>query len=152
MTSDSDTGEKESLAVVGSPLAHDSALKHVTGEAVYVDDIREPNGTLHVVPGGDTCVSWFATTHPSDYHIFGSGMEGQLEAAPAHHLHEPSSDLVIAEAAVEHGQLQSVTGWTVSFIMAAEENRVARMEKCVKAYPTLVLWPGQGPTSELPRR
>jgi len=51
MTSDSDTGEKESLAVVGSPLAHDSALKHVTGEAVYVDDIREPNGTLHVVPG-----------------------------------------------------------------------------------------------------
>ena len=28
-------------------------------------------------------------------------------------------------------------GWIMSFIRAAEENRVARMEKCVKAYPHL---------------
>ena len=32
-------------------LAHDSALKHATGEAVYVDDIIEPGGTLHLAPG-----------------------------------------------------------------------------------------------------
>ncbi|HMJ99491.1 MAG TPA: xanthine dehydrogenase molybdopterin binding subunit, partial [Reyranella sp.] len=26
---------------------HDSALKHVTGQALYIDDIAEPPGTLH---------------------------------------------------------------------------------------------------------
>jgi xanthine dehydrogenase large subunit len=42
-------------AVVHSALAHDSAVKHVTGQAVYVDDIREPAGLLHVYPGTSNC-------------------------------------------------------------------------------------------------
>src|SRR5262245_35461371 len=33
---------------VGTPLGHDSGPKHVSGEAVYVDDIPEPPGTLHI--------------------------------------------------------------------------------------------------------
>lgn len=32
-------------------IAHDSARKHVTGGAIYVDDIPEPAGTLHAAPG-----------------------------------------------------------------------------------------------------
>ncbi|WP_421852721.1 xanthine dehydrogenase molybdopterin binding subunit [Oricola sp.] len=32
---------------VGKGLAHDSALKHVTGEASYIDDMPELPGTLH---------------------------------------------------------------------------------------------------------
>ena len=32
---------------VHSPMRHDSALKHVTGQAVYIDDMPEPPGTLH---------------------------------------------------------------------------------------------------------
>jgi len=32
---------------VHTPLAHDSAHKHVTGEALYTDDIPEPPRTLH---------------------------------------------------------------------------------------------------------
>ena len=32
---------------VHSALRHDSALKHATGEAVYIDDMPEPPGTLH---------------------------------------------------------------------------------------------------------
>lgn len=36
---------------VGRPLAHDSAVKHVTGKATYIDDMLEPAGLLHVVPG-----------------------------------------------------------------------------------------------------
>jgi xanthine dehydrogenase large subunit len=36
---------------VGQPLAHDSAVLHVAGSATYIDDIREPDGVLHVVPG-----------------------------------------------------------------------------------------------------
>ena len=39
------------LAVVRQPLPHDSAPRHVTGSAAYIDDIREPAGTLHVAPG-----------------------------------------------------------------------------------------------------
>jgi xanthine dehydrogenase large subunit len=33
---------------VGAALAHDSGDKHVSGEAVYVDDIPEPPGTLQI--------------------------------------------------------------------------------------------------------
>ena len=32
---------------VGTAQRHDSALKHVTGQALYIDDIPEPPGTLH---------------------------------------------------------------------------------------------------------
>ena len=36
---------------VHAPLAHDSALKHATGEALYVDDLAEPEGLLHAAFG-----------------------------------------------------------------------------------------------------
>jgi xanthine dehydrogenase large subunit len=36
---------------VGLALAHDSAALHVQGTAIYIDDMREPEGTLHVEPG-----------------------------------------------------------------------------------------------------
>ncbi len=37
--------------VVGQPLAHESARLHVAGSAAYIDDLPEPAGTLHIVPG-----------------------------------------------------------------------------------------------------
>ena len=40
------------LRHVRQALPHDSAFKHVQGAADYVDDIREPEGTLHVAVGG----------------------------------------------------------------------------------------------------
>ncbi|WP_158045370.1 xanthine dehydrogenase molybdopterin binding subunit [Skermanella pratensis] len=43
-------GERISGAV-HSDRRHDSAHKHVTGEAVYVDDIREPAGLLNIYLG-----------------------------------------------------------------------------------------------------
>jgi xanthine dehydrogenase large subunit len=36
---------------VGLALAHDSAVLHVQGNATYIDDMREPEGLVHVVPG-----------------------------------------------------------------------------------------------------
>ena len=39
------------LQIVRKPLPHDSAPRHVTGTAAYIDDIREPSGTLHLAPG-----------------------------------------------------------------------------------------------------
>ena len=38
--------------VIRRAITHDSAVRHVTGAATYVDDMREPEGTLHVAPGG----------------------------------------------------------------------------------------------------
>ncbi len=39
------------LVSVGQPLAHDSAVGHVTGSALYVDDLPEPPGLLHLAFG-----------------------------------------------------------------------------------------------------
>ena len=36
---------------VHQPLPHDSAIKHVTGRAHYIDDLPEPAGLLHVYVG-----------------------------------------------------------------------------------------------------
>ncbi len=36
---------------VGRSLAHDSADLHVRGSATYIDDMREPEGLVHVYPG-----------------------------------------------------------------------------------------------------
>jgi xanthine dehydrogenase large subunit len=43
--------KKLATKTVGKPLAHDSAVLHVAGSATFIDDIREPEGVLHVVPG-----------------------------------------------------------------------------------------------------
>ncbi len=40
--------------IVGSPLKHDSAEKHVAGEALYIDDIAEPAGLAHAYLGLST--------------------------------------------------------------------------------------------------
>jgi xanthine dehydrogenase large subunit len=40
---------------VHTAVAHDSAVKHVTGQAIYIDDIPEPAGLLHVYFGRSTC-------------------------------------------------------------------------------------------------
>jgi xanthine dehydrogenase large subunit len=37
-----------------SPRRHDSAVRHVTGEAAYIDDLPEPAGLLHVYLGIST--------------------------------------------------------------------------------------------------
>ncbi len=44
-------GPAEGLSVVRKALAHDSAERHVLGVATFIDDIREPAGTLHLAPG-----------------------------------------------------------------------------------------------------
>ncbi len=40
---------------VRQSLPHDSAIKHVTGRAAYIDDILEPAGLLHVYFGTSRC-------------------------------------------------------------------------------------------------
>jgi xanthine dehydrogenase large subunit len=47
-----DSAPDQTLRIVGVPAWHDSAVRHVSGGAAYVDDLREPAGTLHVAAGG----------------------------------------------------------------------------------------------------
>jgi xanthine dehydrogenase large subunit len=44
-------GESPELRSVRLPIPHDSAAKHVSGAALYVDDVPEPAGLLHVAVG-----------------------------------------------------------------------------------------------------
>jgi xanthine dehydrogenase large subunit len=43
---------EHTLATVRKPLPHDSAPRHVSGTAQYIDDIPEPAGVLHIAIGG----------------------------------------------------------------------------------------------------
>ncbi|KZL17560.1 Xanthine dehydrogenase molybdenum-binding subunit [Pseudovibrio axinellae] len=49
--------ENNQLQAVGQPHKHDSARKHVSGKATYIDDMIEPVGTLHVAPGYSTAAA-----------------------------------------------------------------------------------------------
>ena len=50
-----DTGEAlRTLGAVHSAIAHDSATKHVSGQALYIDDLPEPAGLLHLYVGKST--------------------------------------------------------------------------------------------------
>ena len=46
-----DNSPDDALAIVSKPVRHDSARLHVSGAAAYIDDIREPQGTLHLAAG-----------------------------------------------------------------------------------------------------
>ncbi|HKP77939.1 MAG TPA: xanthine dehydrogenase molybdopterin binding subunit, partial [Phenylobacterium sp.] len=46
-----DAGELKRLAVLNAPIGHDSGPRHASGEALYVDDIPEPPGLLHLYVG-----------------------------------------------------------------------------------------------------
>ncbi|KAF0231351.1 MAG: xanthine dehydrogenase large [Beijerinckiaceae bacterium] len=43
--------DRTTLNAVRKPLPHDSAIRHVTGSAPYIDDLPEPQGTLHIALG-----------------------------------------------------------------------------------------------------
>lgn len=53
-TTNQDTKNKGFNTGVFQRLTHDSASRHVTGEAVYIDDMSELDGTLHVQVGLST--------------------------------------------------------------------------------------------------
>ncbi|MEJ8569713.1 xanthine dehydrogenase molybdopterin binding subunit [Elongatibacter sediminis] len=52
---DKEVRQSPAEPAVHRPLPHDSAVKHVTGQAVYVDDMLEPEGLLHVYFGTSPC-------------------------------------------------------------------------------------------------
>jgi len=92
------TESRQKIHSVHAAISHDSARKHVTGTALYVDDIPEPAGLLHC---------YFGTSRLAHARILSldlSGVEqypgvirtltaadipGDNEISPMHHFDEP---------------------------------------------------------------
>ncbi len=91
-------------------LRHDSAHKHVTGAADYIDDMPEPAGTLHGALGmSDRAHAEILSLDLSEVKTYpgvllvltGKDMPGVNDISPSHRHDEP----VLAEGRVEfHGQ------------------------------------------------
>ncbi|MBR9899056.1 MAG: xanthine dehydrogenase molybdopterin binding subunit [Rhodospirillales bacterium] len=83
---------------VRSSSKHDSGPKHVAGEAVYIDDINEPFGTLHLAPGAATIahgkiskldLSKVRTAPGVVCVLTADDIPGQNDVSPAHTHDEP---------------------------------------------------------------
>jgi xanthine dehydrogenase large subunit len=115
--------DQASLRVVGVPARHDSAVRHVTGSAAYVDDLPEPAGTLHVAPGGAPATRGRITRVDLDAVRAAPGVVAVLTAATIPGRNDVSplmgDDPMFADGRVEfHGQ--------VAFAVAAGTREQAR--------------------------
>jgi xanthine dehydrogenase large subunit len=111
------------LRVVGVPTRHDSALRHVAGSALYVDDVREPAGTLHLAVGGAPAARGRITRLDLDAVRAAPGVVAVLTAADVPGRNDVSpvmgDDPMFADGTVEfHGQ--------VVFAVVAESRDLAR--------------------------
>jgi xanthine dehydrogenase large subunit len=109
--------------IVRLPTMHDSAVRHVCGSATYVDDIREPEGTLHIAVGGATAAHGTVTRLDLDAVRAAPGVIKTLTAAdiPGRNDCSPimGDDPIFAEKLVEfRGQ--------VLFAVVAETREAAR--------------------------
>jgi len=49
--SHSDANSSSKKGIMGKPTPHESAALHLTGKALYIDDIAAPEGCLHAYVG-----------------------------------------------------------------------------------------------------
>src|SRR6266478_8898454 len=111
------------LRVVGIPTRHDSAVRHVAGSALYVDDLRGPAGTLHMAVGGAPAARGRIRSIDIDAVKRAPGVVAVLTAADIPGRNDVSpvkgDDPMLADGTVEfHGQ--------VVFAVAAESRDLAR--------------------------
>src|SRR5438477_10613445 len=111
------------LRVVRTATMHDPGIRHVRGAAVYVDDIRQPEGTLHLAVGGAPVARGRLTRVDLDAVRAAPGVVAVLTAADIPGKNDVSpvrgDDPMFAERFVEfHGQ--------VVFAVAAETREAAR--------------------------
>jgi xanthine dehydrogenase large subunit len=119
----SQTDWRDDTAAVGKALAHDSAARHVSGTATYIDDMREPAGTLHLAAGLSPTARGkirkldlaAVRASPGVVAVFTAGdIPGVNDCSPS-----IGGDPILAEGAVEfHGQ--------ALFAVAAETRDQAR--------------------------
>src|SRR5690606_838232 len=112
-----------SHATVGAPLAHDSAVGHVTGAARYVDDLPEYEGMLHLAVGRTTVARGRVTSLDLDAVRAAPGVVRVITAADIPGLADigpvfPGDPLLVDREVQHHGQ--------PLFAVAAESLRQAR--------------------------
>ena len=110
-------------AHIGAASAHESASLHVRGTAIYIDDIREPAGTLHLAPGAAECAHGVIRSVDLSRVRDAPGVVAVLTAAdiPGDNNCSPSmhDDAILAEnEVVFHGQ--------VVFVAVARSREQAR--------------------------
>src|SRR4051812_25606418 len=115
--------EELRLRVVRRSLQHDSAPKHVAGSAIFVDDMREPEGLLHIAVGGAPVTAGQLLGVDLDAVRAAPGVVAVLTAADIPGVNDVSAiagdDPVFASGNIEfHGQ--------VVFAVAAETREQAR--------------------------
>jgi xanthine dehydrogenase large subunit len=130
----------EKLTVVRSPIAHDSAAKHVTGDAVYIDDMREPAGTLHVAPGLASLASGRITALSLDAVLNAPGVITVLTAVdiPGHNDCSPKG---IGDEPVIAADKVTFFGQVIFAVVAETRDLARRAAKLAKiaASPTMPL-------------
>ena len=110
-------------SIIGAASPHESAGLHVRGAATYVDDIREPDGTLHLAPGTAECAHGLIRSVDLSRVREAPGVVAVLTAAdiPGDNNCSPSmhDDAILAEdEIVFHGQ--------VVFVVVARSREQAR--------------------------
>ena len=111
-------------ASVHKPIAHDSAERHVTGDAVYIDDMPEPRNLLHIWPALSLHAAARITSMDTRQVGIAPGVVAVLDAStvPGKNDCSPTigDDPVFAESRVDFaGQ--------VLFAVAAESELQARL-------------------------
>ena len=116
--------DKAGSTLVHQSTAHDSAIKHVTGRAIYIDDIIEPAGLLHVYFGTSKVAHGRIRSLNLDAVRSSSGVFAVLTAADIPGVndispkHSGDEEILASEMVHFYGQ--------VLFAVAAESRDAAR--------------------------
>jgi xanthine dehydrogenase large subunit len=117
-------GQAAEVRAVHNPIAHDSAVKHVTGEAVYVDDILEPSGLLHVYVGTSSCAHGRITAMDLSRVESFPGVAAVITARDIPGLNDVSPMHTLDEEILCSGEIQF--HGQVLFAVAADDRDTAR--------------------------
>jgi len=117
---------------VGEAQAHESARLHVTGEALYTDDIPLPDGTLHAAIGTSECAHGLIRRMDLGAVRAAPGVVAVLTAAeiPGENNHGPvvHDDPVFAVDVVEYAGQSLFAVIATSVLAARQAARLARIE------------------------
>ncbi|MEL7273072.1 MAG: xanthine dehydrogenase molybdopterin binding subunit [Pseudomonadota bacterium] len=125
--------------VVGKGYAHDSARRHVRGEAIYIDDMPDLPGTLHIAPILSTIAHGTITAIESEKArqangvkavLFADDIPGKNEAAPI-----LANEPIFADGEVLH--LGQIIGCVVADSMAQAIQAAALVEVSYQERPAV---------------
>jgi len=118
------SGSQSTRGVVHVPTAHDSAVKHVTGAAVYIDDILEPRGLLHAYVGTSTVACGRLQSIDLEAVRAMDGVEAVITAADVPGVNDCSPNHTMDEPIIAHGEIEFCG--QVLFAVAAQDRDTAR--------------------------